>query len=350
MNEETRLPQTAAEDTSPNLPEDVLLIVPVRNVVMFPGAVTQVALGRDISIRAAHEAVQHGHKIGIVLQRDPSVDEPTPDDLYKIGTTVTVVRYIKAPNGMHHLICQGEQRFRTLDYLTGLPFLAARFDLIPDQPSSDPGVEARTTLLKQKAIEAIELLPQVPPELAPALQNIESAGALADMVAGLIDIKPADKQTILEAVKIRDRLDKVIEFLTHRVEVLKLTREIGEQTQGKLEERQREYLLREQLKTIKKELGEDESDDELDELRKQIEEGGMPEEVQQQAKKELRRLENMPDASTEHSMVRTYLDWLVALPWSKTDEENIDIAKAREILEADHYGLAKVKRDRKSVV
>jgi ATP-dependent Lon protease len=345
MNEETRLPQNAPEQTSPDIPEDVLLIVPVRNVVMFPGAVSQVALGRDISIRAAQEAVQHGHKIGIVLQRDPSVDEPTPEDLYKIGTTVTVVRYIKAPNGMHHLICQGEQRFRTLEYLNGLPFLAARFDLIPDQTSNnDPAVEARAALLKQKAIEAIELLPQVPPELAPALQNMESPGALADLVAGLIDIKPADKQTILEALKVRDRLDRVIEFITHRVEVLKLTREIGEQTQGKIDERQREYLLREQLKTIKKELGEDQTEDELDELRTTIEKGEMPEEVQQQAKKELRRLENMPDASTEHSMVRTYLDWLVALPWAKLDAENIDIPKAREILDADHYGLAKVKR------
>jgi ATP-dependent Lon protease len=342
MNEETRnVPQT---EQSVSLPEDVLLILPVRNVVMFPGQVSQVQLGRDISIRAAQEAVQHGHKLGILLQRDPAVDEPGPDDLYKIGTTVTVVRYLKAPNGMHHLICQGEQRFRVVDYLSGLPFLAARFDLIADQPSSDPGVEARATLLKQKVIEAIELLPQVPPELAPQLQALESPGALADMVAGLIDIKPGEKQAVLEALKVRERLDAVIEHLTRRVEVLKLTREIGEQTQGKIDERQREYILREQLKTIKKELGEDETQDELDELRATIEKGEMPEEVQQQAKKELRRLENMPDASTEHSMVRTYLDWLVALPWSKLDEENIDIAKAREILDADHYGLAKVKR------
>src|SRR5262245_48658077 len=344
MNEETRNPQNEAAEQSVSLPEDVLLIVPVRNVVMFPGQVSQVQLGRDISIRAAQEAVQHGHKLGILLQRDPAVDEPGPDDLYKLGTTVTVVRYLKAPNGMHHLICQGEQRFRVVDYLNGLPFLAARFDLIADQPSNDPGVEARATLLKQKVIEAIELLPQVPPELAPQLQALESPGALADMVAGLIDIKPAEKQAVLEALKVRERLDAVIEHLTRRVEVLKLTREIGEQTQGKIDERQREYLLREQLKTIKKELGEDETQDELEELRDKIEKGDMPEEVQQQAKKELRRLENMPDASTEHSMVRTYLDWLVALPWAKVDEENIDIAKAREILDADHYGLAKVKR------
>jgi ATP-dependent Lon protease len=344
MYEENQTPQPSAPSTPTSLPEDVLLIVPVRNVVMFPGAVTTVALGRDISMRAAQEAVQHGHKLGIVLQRDPSIDNPGPDDLHRIGTTVTVVRYLKAPNGVHHLMCQGEQRFRVVDYLSGLPFLAARFDLIPDQASNDPAVEARAAFLKQKAVEAIDLLPQVPPELAPALQNIESPGALADMVAGLIDIKPAEKQTILESLKVRERLDLVIEFLTHRVEVLKLSREIGEQTQGKIDERQREYILREQLKTIKKELGEDETQDELEELRKAIAEAKMPEEVEKQAQKELRRLEGMPEASTEHSMVRTYLDWLVALPWAKLDEENIDIAKAREILEADHYGLAKVKR------
>jgi ATP-dependent Lon protease len=317
MHEENRLPVT--HDNGPSLPADVLLIVPVRNV-------------------------QHGYKLGIVLQKDPSVDVPGPEDLHKIGTTVSVVRYIRAPNGVHHLICQGEQRFRTLEYLSGLPFLAARYDLIPDQTSQDAGVEARANLLKQKAVEAVELLPQVPPEIASALDGIDSPGALADMVAGLIDIKPADKQTILESLKVRDRLDRVIEFLTHRVEVLKLSKEIGEQTQGKLDERQREYVLREQLKTIKKELGEDETESELDELKKAIADAKMPEEVEKQAQKELRRLEGMPEASTEHSMVRTYVDWLVALPWSKGDVENIDIAKARAILDADHYGLDKIKR------
>ena len=343
MYEENQLP--VSQDNGPGaLPPDVLLVVPVRNLVMFPGAVTQVALGRELSMRAAQEAVQHGYKLGIVLQKDPSVDNPGPDDLYKIGTTVSVVRYIKAPNGVHHLICQGEQRFRTLDYLSGLPFLAARFDLIPDQTSQDAAVEARADLLKQKAGEAIELLPQVPPEIGPALDNIDSPGALADMIAGLIDIKPAEKQSILEALKVRDRLDRMIEVLTHRVEVLKLSREIGEQTQEKLSERQREYVLREQLKTIKKELGEDETQSELEELKQAIADAGMPEDVEKQATKELRRLEGMPEASTEHSMVRTYLDWLVALPWSKSDTENIDIAKAREILDADHYGLEKVKR------
>src|SRR5690606_28844129 len=185
--------------------------------------------------------------------------------------------------------------------------------------------EARAAHLKQKAAEAIELLPQAPPELGPALQQIDSPGQLADLIAGLIDIKPAEKQTILETVNLRQRLDTVIDQLARRVQVLKLTREIGEQTQESLDERQREFLLREQLKTIKKQLGEDQESAEIEELRKKIAEAKMPPEAEEQANKELKRLENMPEAAAEHSMVRTYLDWLVSLPWSVLDEENIDI-------------------------
>ncbi|HEU4618989.1 MAG TPA: endopeptidase La [Gammaproteobacteria bacterium] len=345
MAQQDNHPTTSPERRRADIPEDVLLIVPVRNIVVFPGAVTQIALGRDISINAAAEVVNDGHKLGIVLQRNADVDEPGPEDLYQIGTTVSVVRYIKAPNGMHHLICQGEQRFRVLDYISGLPFLAARFDLLPERESKDPAaIEARAAVLKQKAAEAIELMPQAPPELATALRQVEQPGALADLIAGLIDVKPSEKQEILETLDVNRRLQRVTELLAHRVEVLRLSREIGEQTQEKLDARQREYLLREQLRTIQKELGEDGTDSEAEELRKAIEEAQMPEEAHEQALKELKRFEAMPEAAAERSMVRTYLDWLVALPWAKLDAENIDIARAREILDEDHYGLKKIKR------
>jgi ATP-dependent Lon protease len=343
-NNTAREDRSEAQRASDHIPEDVLLIVPVRNIVMFPGAVTQISLGREMSINAAREVVNDGHKLGIILQKDPSVDDPSPEDLYQIGTTVSVIRYLKAPNGMHHLICQGEQRFRALDYLSGLPFLAARFDLIPERESRSPEIEARATYLKQKAAEAIELLPQAPPELGAALQQVESPSQLADLIAGLVDIKPSEKQEILETFDIAERLKKVSDYLAHRVEVLKLSREIGEQTQEKLEERQREYLLREQMRTIKKELGEDQESAEVEELREAIDNAQMREEAHEQATKELRRLESMPEAAAERSMIRTYLDWLVALPWSKLDAENIDIARAREILDEDHYGLPKIKR------
>jgi ATP-dependent Lon protease len=326
------------------VPEDVLLILPVRNLIVFPGAVTQVALGREISIRAAREAVEHNHKLGLLLQRNRSVDEPTPDDLYKTGTIVSVIRFVTAANGMHHLICQGEQRFKALDFLPGLPFLAARYDAMVEPDASGAEIEARATVLKQMAAEAIDLLPQAPPEILNALHTIESPGALADFLAGIIDIDPDEKQLVLQTLGIRDRLDKMVELLSHRLEVLKLSREIGEQTKEKIDERQREYMLREQLKTIQRELGEDESAPEVEEIARAINDAGMPEDVEKQALKELKRLRDMPEAAAEHSMLRTYLDWLTELPWSHADEEDIDIAKARAILEEDHYGLPKIKR------
>ncbi len=329
--------------TSSRVPEDVLLVLPLRNLVVFPGAVTQVALGRDISIAAAREAVSNDRKLGLVLQKDPGVDAPGPDDLHRVGTIVSVVRYITAPNGMHHLIVQGERRFRVLDYVPGLPFLAARYEDVGEAVARGPEVEAFANTLRQKASEAVELLPQVPPELPAALSSIESPGVLADLVAGIIDIKPAEKQSLLETYDVRGRLERLVDLVTNRLEVLKLSRQIEEQTQEKLNERQREFMLREQLKTIQRELGEDEGG-EADDLERQILDAQMPEETQQHALKELKRLRAMPEASGEYSMVRTYLEWLVSLPWNRLDEESIDIARAREILDQDHYGLEKVKK------
>ncbi|MEO0422188.1 MAG: endopeptidase La [Pseudomonadota bacterium] len=325
------------------VPDDVLLVLPLRDQVVFPGAVTQVSLGRDVSVAAAREAVQHQRKLGLVLQRDPQVDLPGADDLYDVGTIVSVVRYITAPNGMHHLIVQAEQRFRVLDYVPGLAFLAARFEPMSETVARGPEIEAFAAALRQKATNAVELLPQVSSEIPQALANIESPSALADLVAGLIDVKGIEKQELLETTDVRVRLERLVDMVSRRLEVLKLSREIEEQTQEKVNERQREYMLREQLKTIQRELGEDDAVDSED-LDAQIREAKMPEEAEQQALRELRRMRSIPEASAEYSLVRTYLEWLVALPWSRTDEEQIDIARAREILDEDHYGLEKVKK------
>jgi len=344
MNQTNPLPQhTEAEDSS-RLEDDLLLVLPVRNLVVFPGAITQVALGREVSIAAAREAVNNERRLGILLQKDPTVDEPGADDLHRVGTIVSVVRFLTAPNGMHYLICQGERRFKVAGFVPGLPFLATRFDEINEPERSTPEVEALAANIRSKAAEAVEFLPQAPPEMTASLQGIESPNALADLVAGLFDFKPSEKQSLLEAIEIKPRLELLLELMTHRLEVLRLSKEIGEQTQEKLDERHREYLLREQLKTIKKELGEDQANPELDEIDRAIDAAGMPAEVEEQAHKELKRLAGMPEAAAEHSMVRTYLDWLVSLPWQIREEESVDIAKAREILDQDHYGLEKVKR------
>jgi ATP-dependent Lon protease len=344
MSESKQAPAPDESIDTSRLQDDVLLVLPVRNLVVFPGAVTQVALGRDVSIAAAKEAVSKDRKLGILLQKDPTVDEPEPADLHAVGTVVSVVRLITAPNGMHYLICQGEHRFKVVDFVLGLPFLAARYDEIHEPETDRPEVEALAVNVRAKAEEALEFLPQAPPEMATSLGSIESPIVLADLVAGLFDFKPSEKQSLLETIHIKPRLERLLTLMTRRLEVLKLTREIGEQTQEKLDERHREYLLREQLKTIKKELGEDQGNPEVEEIKEAIAKAGMPDEVEEQARRELGRLEDMPEAAAEHSMLRTYLDWLTALPWSSEDEEAIDIANARQILDEDHYGLEKIKR------
>lgn len=329
----------------PPLPADAVPIVAMRTVVLFPGIILPVTLGREESIAAAQEAVRSGRRIGLLLQRDPAVEKPAASDLYAVGVLATVVRYITSPDGVHHLVCQGESRFRMLEMIRERPFLAARTESIVEPDGAGADIEARRDVLKERAVEALSLLPQVPEELARTVRSIDSAGQLADLIVSFMDVKSAEKQEVLEAVELKERLDKVVQLLSHRLEVLKVTRQISEQTQAALGERQREAVLREQLHQLQKELGEGEGEDgELAELDKAIADAHMPPEADEQARKELKRLRRMNEASPEHGMVRTYLDWLVSVPWSRSDVEDIDIERAREVLEADHYGLQKIKR------
>jgi ATP-dependent Lon protease len=330
----------------PPLPPDALIIVPVRNTVLFPGLVLPITLGRQKSIAAAQQAVRDQRQVGILLQRVADVDDPTAIDMHRMGTLANVVRYITTPDGSHHLVCQGEQRFQIVEYLSGWPFLVARILRIPEPETRSPEIEARFVNLKAQAVEAVELLPQAPADLVAAVQSIEAAPVLADLSAAYMDIKPEEKQEILETVDITARMDKVSRLLAHRIEVLRLSQEIGRQTKAKLDERQREVLLREQMAAIQRQLGEGEEGKaaEIAELDKAISDAGMPKEVEDQARKELRRLQRMPEAAGEYGMVRAYLDWLIELPWKLPDEKPIDIGEARRILDEDHYDLEKIKR------
>jgi ATP-dependent Lon protease len=332
--------------TLPPLPPDALIIVPVRNTVLFPGLVLPITLGRPKSIAAAQQAVRDQRQVGILLQRDAEVSEPTPLDMHRMGTIANIVRYITAPDGSHHLICQGEQRFQVVEYLSGWPFFVARVLQIPEPETQSAEVEARFVNLKAQTLEAIQLLPQAPPDLLAAIQSIEGPSALADLAVAYMDVKPEEKQEILETLDISARMDKVSRLLAHRIEVLRLSQEIGRQTKAALDERQREVLLREQMAAIQRQLGEGEEGKaaEMAELDKAISNAGMPKEVEEQARKELRRLQRMPEAAGEYGMVRTYLDWLIELPWKLPDEKPIDIAEARRILDEDHYDLDKIKR------
>ncbi len=337
---------TPTSPPSPPLPPDALIVVPVRNTVLFPGMVLPITLGRPKSITAAQQAVRDQRQVGILLQRAAEVEDPTAIDMHRMGTLANIVRYITTPDGAHHLVCQGEQRFQIVEYLSGWPFLVARVLRIPEAETRTSEIEARFVNLKAQAVEAIQLLPQVPADLLAAIQSIEAPPALADLAAAYMDIKPEEKQEILETVDITARMDKVSRMLAHRIEILRLSQEIGRQTKAALDERQREVLLREQMAAIQRQLGEGEEGKaaEIAELDKAITDAGMPKEVEDQARKELRRLQRMPEAAGEYGMVRTYLDWLIELPWKLPEEKPIDIAQARRILDEDHYDLEKIKR------
>jgi ATP-dependent Lon protease len=336
--------EPAGAAAAPSLPEDMLIILPVRNLVLFPGVILPVAIKRDKTVAGAQEAVRAEGKVGFLLQKDPETEDPGFDELHRIGTTASIVRYITAPDGTHHLVVQGEKRFRVLDAVGGFPYLVARVEFLNDSGATHAEVEARTLLLKQKAVEAISLLPQAPAELANSIQSIESSSTLADTIASFLDVKPSEKQDILETTDVRERLERVAGFLTRRVEVLKLSRQIEQQTKDAIDDRQREFVLREQMKQIQKELGDETGGEDLTELDEAITKAGMPAEVEEHVRKELRRLERMNEASGEYSLARTYLDLLISLPWSKLDVEDIDIERARGILDADHYGLVKIKK------
>ncbi|MDH4191739.1 MAG: endopeptidase La [Betaproteobacteria bacterium] len=330
-----------------SLPEDAIALVPMRNMVLFPGMIAPVTVGRAASIAAAQDAVRNERRVGFLLQRDASQDIPAPADLFGIGTAGRIVRYVTGADGAHHMVVQGEQRFRVLEFLEGWPFLVARVVLIEEQASEAPGadIEARFIQLKAQAAEAVELLPNAPGELVAVIQGMESAAQLADMVANLLDIKPEEKQAVLEILPLRPRLDKILGFLAQRVEVLRLSREIGDKTKKEFDSRQREHVLREQMRQIQKELGEGEDTvAEIEELKKAVEEAGMPEEVAKHANKELKRLQRMGEGSGEASMLRTWLEWLTELPWKIDAQKPIDLDEASRVLDEDHFGLDKIKR------
>ncbi len=327
------------------LPEDALIVVPLRSAVLFPGIITPLAVGRGSSVAAVQEAARQGRKVGFLLQRDPKTDQVGADDLHWVGTAGEIVRYVPAAEGVHHLAVQGHSRFRVTEFLDGWPFLVARVVWVPEATEGGEDIEARFLQLKAQAVEAIKLLPNVPDELAGAVQAIDSAAQLADMVANLLDVENEEKQAVLEAFDLKRRLDLVLAHLAERVSVLRLSKEIGDKTKKEFDERQREHVLREQMRQIQKELGEgEETAAELEELAKSLEAAGMPEDTLKYAKKEFKRLSRMGEGSGEASMLRTWLELLAELPWKVEAQEPIDIAAARKVLDEDHYGLEKVKR------
>src|SRR5712672_3572283 len=330
MSDAANNPGTVPDQSHPSIPADATIILPIRNTLLFPGMVLPLTIGRPASIAAAQEAVRSGGKIGLLLQDDPAVEQPGPEHLRRVGTIA---------------ICRGLRRFRVDEFLPGFPHLVARITEIGISEAITPDIEARMHLLKMRARDALGLLPNPPAEIGPAIDSLDSPTMLADFIAGIIDIPISEKQDLLETFDVTLLLDKLLGLLAKRIQVLELSKEIGEQTQQTLSSQQREHILREQLRQFQKELGDDDvKSTELKELAEKIDKAGMPRDAEEQARRELRRLERMPEMAAEYGMVRSYLDWLVELPWSKLDPERIDIAEARRILDEDHHGLEKVKR------
>jgi ATP-dependent Lon protease len=327
------------------LPEDIVALVPMRNVVLFPHVLMPITVGRERSLAALRHAVAAEAQLGIVLQKKAQVDEPGFDDLCAVGTLATVVRQVASSDGQVHAVCHGRQRFRLLELVPGHPFLAARIVRIeePEQPST--AAEALGMQLRERAVEILSLLPGVPAELAHALQATRAPSQLADITASLMDVELAEKQMLLEMLSTEERLQKVLELLTHRIEVLRLSQEIGERTKEQLQDRERKFILREQLKTIQKELGEEgERDPEIDRLEQAIAKAGMPPDTEAHVRKELARLRRSSGMGAETGPLQTWIEWMAELPWTVPESPPIDLAAARATLEADHFGLERVKR------
>src|SRR3984957_2450758 len=269
----------APDQNYPVIPEDATIILPVRNILLFPGMVLPLTIDRPASIAAAQEAVRSARKIGLLLQDDPGIEQPGPEHLRRVGTIAEVLRYVTSEQ-THYAICRGIRRFRVEEFLSGYPYLVARVKEIGISEVITPEIEARMRLLKTRARDAIQLLPNLPPEIGPAIESLDSPSALADFLAGILDIPVQEKQDLLETFDVTQLLDKLLGLIAKRIQVLQLSKEIRDQTQQTLSSQQREHILREQLRQIQKELGDDDvKAAEIKELAEKIEKAGMPKEV-----------------------------------------------------------------------
>ena len=322
-------------------------ILPLRDTILFPHAILPLAVARESSVALVHDAVRERKVIGVVTQRDPAVDDPVESDLYRVGTLTHIHKMFKFPDGSLRLVVQGVQRFRVLQVTQYRPFVRAQIELLKDVFPPEQEIEVRA--LAQSALglfqRIVELSPTLSDELSTLAANIQEPSRLADFVTGsLQSLNTAQKQELLEVLEVRTRLDRLNKVLVKDLEVLEVGNKIQSQVKTELQKNQREYYLREQMKAIQKELGEgDDQQREMNELRDKVEKAGMSEEAKKEALRELDRLSKMSPAAAEYTVTRTDLDWLVALPWQKRSEHEIDIVKAKEVLDNDHYDLEKIK-------
>jgi len=323
-----------------------LPILPIRNAVLFPGAVAPFDVGREKSVALVEDVDNlSAPVIAIFAQRDPSTDDPGFDDLYPVGCAARVLKALKHSSGNYSLILQGLSRIRLEKVIQDSPYLMAKIDKIGEPEGEDVEAEALALSLRDIAKQLIQLMPELPREAGSLIDSIQAPGALADLVAANLDAPVDEKAHLIETLDVKERIRKVLRLLTRQLEILKMRERINSQIKEEMGKNQREYVLRQQLKAIKEELGDDDGDQgDLDGLEERITKANLPTEAEEVSRKQLKRLRSMQVGSAEYTVVRTYVDWILDLPWHKTSQDNLDIAEVREVLDADHYGLQKVKK------
>jgi ATP-dependent Lon protease len=324
---------------------DVLPLLPIRDIVIYPYMMLPLFVGRDVSIRAVEEALSRDRLIFLVSQVNSAEESPMPSDIHRVGTIASIMRMLKLADGRVKILVQGLAKGEVDTYLRERPFFEVKIRKVIEPTLAEVPIEVEALMRTAKEkIEQILNLKNLPPEIVMVTDNISDPGVLADLVASNLRLKIDESQAILEVFDPIERLKKVNELLTRELELSAMQARIQSQAKEEMSKTQRDYYLREQLKQIQQELGEgDERAEEINELRKQIDKAKMPAEVKPEADKQLRRLEQMHPESSEASLVRTYLDWLVDLPWSKRTKDNLDIQKAKQVLDEDHYNLEKIK-------
>ncbi len=325
------------------LPE-ALPVLPLRDSVTFPDTVTPLAVGQPRSIQLVDDVLGTNRMLVMVASRDPEKDEPTPADLHDVGVVGVVARMVKVPDGSLRILVQATQRVRLADYVAERPYLVARIEELPDVVEPSPELEALSRNVQRTFSEIVEQIPYLPEELQMAVANIEDPSQLSHLIAGALRISTEEKQQLLEDVDVAKRLRHLSQILARELEVVQLGTQIQTQVQSEVDKGQREFFLRQQLKAIQDELGEeDEQVAEVAELQEKIEAANLPEDARKAADRELGRLAKLPPAAAEHGVIRTYLEWLTELPWSVETTDNLNIKHARKVLDADHYDLEKIK-------
>ncbi len=331
------------DDAEPIIADD-LPVLPLRGVVVYPMMWLPLPIGQERSIRLVEGSLPNNRIIALVTSKDEEIEEPSPDQIHTIGTAAQIHRVLKTPDGTMRLLVQGQERIRIREYVQEQPFLRARFEIIPELQEDDLEMEALQRAVQQLFRRLVELEPQMPDELAVMAINVDDGRQLAYLVASSMRIKLEDAQALLEMDTVREKLYRLTELLKKEVEVLEMSRKIQSEAQGEMEKMQREYYLREQMRAIQKELGEeDEQAADLRELEERIAAAGLSEEARKEADRELARMRRMPIQAAEYSVIKTYLDLMVSLPWQAKSDDNLDINHARIVLDEDHYGLHEIK-------